>query len=203
MTAKTYRRAPVRVRVSKKSQASRALAWLRRKSAHVVLAGSGAGGMPCSLEDLPHCGGGDLDPQGRELAMDAPIPPRGVLTGEAQDQGADRADGGRASTPSWYAGRGVLPFEQVAVPAQDRVGAYQEKELVQLVDREVVEQAGEDGAVGLGEGRSADMALQNHELVSERKELDVLIAVAHRQQAKEGEGVGRGEVGQAQQHDRS
>ena len=84
------------------------------------------------LEDLPHCGGGDLDPQSRELAMDAPIPPRGVLTGEAQDQGADRADGGRASTPSRYAGRGMLPLEQVAVPAQDRVGAYQEKEMAQL-----------------------------------------------------------------------
>ena len=67
----------------------------------------------------------------------------------------------------------------------------------------MVEQAGEDGAAGLGEGGSADMGLQNHELVSERKDLDVLVAVAHRQQAKDGEGVGRSEVGQAQQHGRS
>ncbi|WUH96085.1 hypothetical protein OG900_06520 [Streptomyces sp. NBC_00433] len=97
----------------------------------------------------------------------------------------------------------MTPFEQVAVPAQDRVGACQQQEAPELVHREVVEQAGEDGAVGLGEGRSADMALQNHELVSEREDLDVLVAVAHRQQAEEGEGVGLSEVGQAQQHDRS
>jgi hypothetical protein len=84
----------------------------------------------------------------------------------------------------------MAAFEQVAVPAQDRVGAYQEKELVQLVDREVVEQAGEDGAVGVGEGRFVDLALQDEE----RKDLDVLVAVAHRQQAQEREGVGRGEV---------
>jgi len=37
---------PVRVRTSKRSQASRAWAWLRRKSAQVVLSRSGAGGMP-------------------------------------------------------------------------------------------------------------------------------------------------------------
>ncbi|RVU29065.1 hypothetical protein EOT10_04365 [Streptomyces antnestii] len=48
MTATTYRRAAVRVRVSKRSQASSAWAWLRRKSAQVVLCRSGAGGMPCS-----------------------------------------------------------------------------------------------------------------------------------------------------------
>jgi hypothetical protein len=67
----------------------------------------------------------------------------------------------------------------------------------------VVEQAGEDCAVGVGEGGLADLALQNQQLVSEGKDLDVLVLVAHRQQTKEGEGVGRGEVGQAQQHDRS
>lgn len=49
ITAKTYRRAPVRVRTSNRSQASSASARLRRKSARVVLCRSGAGGMPCSL----------------------------------------------------------------------------------------------------------------------------------------------------------
>jgi hypothetical protein len=66
-----------------------------------------------------------------------------------------------------------------------------------------MEQTGEDCAVGVGEGRLADLALQNQQLVSECKDLDVLVPIAHREQAQEGEGVGRGEVGQAQQHDRS
>ncbi|WP_406359317.1 hypothetical protein OHB56_00530 [Streptomyces sp. NBC_01635] len=67
----------------------------------------------------------------------------------------------------------------------------------------MVEQAGEDGAIGVGEGGLANLALQDQQLVSERKDFDVLVAVAHRQQAQECQGVGRGEVGQAQQHDRS
>jgi hypothetical protein len=46
MTASTNSRSPVKVTVSRKSQASRALAWERRKLAQVVLARSGAGSMP-------------------------------------------------------------------------------------------------------------------------------------------------------------
>jgi hypothetical protein len=46
MTANTYIRAPDKVTVSKKSHASRASAWERRKSAHVLQARSGAGSIP-------------------------------------------------------------------------------------------------------------------------------------------------------------
>ncbi|MER6951393.1 hypothetical protein ABT294_46000 [Nonomuraea sp. NPDC000554] len=38
----------------------------------------------------------------------------------------------------------------------------------QLVDREVVEQAGEDGAVGVGERGLADLTLQDEQLMPER-----------------------------------
>jgi hypothetical protein len=48
MTASTYRRAPVRVAVSKKSQASRASAWERRKLAQLVEVRLGAGSIPAS-----------------------------------------------------------------------------------------------------------------------------------------------------------
>ncbi|MET7354897.1 hypothetical protein [Streptomyces mirabilis] len=43
-------------------------------------------------------------------------------------------------------------LEQIAVPAQDCVRADQQQEVPQLVHREVVEQAGEHRAVGIGEG---------------------------------------------------
>lgn len=46
MMAKTYSRAPVRVRVSKKSAARIACAWLRRKLAQVWWSRWGAGSMP-------------------------------------------------------------------------------------------------------------------------------------------------------------
>ncbi|WP_408059271.1 hypothetical protein [Streptomyces mirabilis] len=95
--------------------------------------------------------------------------------------------------------------EQVAMPAQDRVGAYQAQEVPQLVFGELVQQAGEDRAVGLGEHRlpglalqDEELALQDKELVPQRQYLDVLVAVPHRQQAQERQGVGRSEMGQAQ-----
>jgi hypothetical protein len=61
-----------------------------------------------------------------------------------------------------------------------------------------MEQAGEDRTVGVGEGRPADLALQDQQLVPEHQDLDVFVTIAHRQQAQEREGVGRGKVGQAQ-----
>ncbi|MEV5538993.1 hypothetical protein AB0L13_19220 [Saccharopolyspora shandongensis] len=68
---------------------------------------------------------------------------------------------------------------------------------------EMVEQAGEDCAVGVGEGGLADLALKNEQLVPQDKDLDVFVSVARRQQAQQCEGIGCGEVDQAQQHDRS
>ncbi len=49
ITASTYIRVPGRVTVSRKSQARRASAWERRKSAHVLELRSGAGSMPASF----------------------------------------------------------------------------------------------------------------------------------------------------------
>jgi hypothetical protein len=101
------------------------------------------------------------------------------------------------------AGRGMAPLDQVAVPAQKHVRAYQQQELAQLPHREAVEQPSEHHAIGLGERGLADLALQDDELVAQRQDLDVLLLIAHGQQAHERERVRQGEVGQAQQHDRS
>jgi hypothetical protein len=67
----------------------------------------------------------------------------------------------------------------------------------------VAEQPGEHHEVGLGERGLADLALQDDELVPQRQDLDVLLVITHGQQAHERERVRQGEVGQAQQHDRS
>jgi hypothetical protein len=92
----------------------------------------------------------------------------------------------------------MAPLDQVAVPAQDRVRAYQQQEVVQLVHGELVEQSGEHHAIGGGERGLAGPALQDEELVPQRQDLDVLVTVAHWQQAQEREGVRRSEVGQTQ-----
>ncbi|MFF4476669.1 hypothetical protein ACWDHW_41425 [Streptomyces melanosporofaciens] len=47
----------------------------------------------------------------------------------------------------------------------------------------MVEQTGEDGVVAVGEGRSAGLALEDEQLVPEYEDLDVLVSVAHRQEA--------------------
>ena len=89
------------------------------------------------------------------------------------------------------------------MPAQQRVRANQQQELAQVAHREVVEQSREHHAIGLGERGLADLALQDDELVPQRQDLDVLPLIAHGQEAHERERVRQGEVGQAQQHDRS
>ncbi|WP_442819791.1 hypothetical protein OHA79_02335 [Streptomyces sp. NBC_00841] len=66
-----------------------------------------------------------------------------------------------------------------------------------------MEQASEQRAVGVGERGLADLALQDQQLVPQREDLDVFVPLTHRQQPKERERIGDGEVGQAQQHDRS
>ncbi|GAA2463938.1 hypothetical protein [Streptomyces macrosporus] len=74
----------------------------------------------------------------------------------------------------------MASLEQVTVPAQDRVGAYQRQEVTQPVHGEAVERAGEDSTVGVGERGLGDLALQNERLVPQGADLHVLLAVAHR-----------------------
>lgn len=54
------------------------------------------------------------------------------------------------------------------MPAQDRVGPYEQQEVAQFVLGEVVEQAGEDGEIGVGEVRLPDLALEDQQLVPQR-----------------------------------
>ncbi|MFD8381424.1 hypothetical protein ACFV2X_23295 [Streptomyces sp. NPDC059679] len=97
----------------------------------------------------------------------------------------------------------MAPPEQFTMPVQDGLGADQQQMVPPSVFGEVVQQAGEDGTVAVGEARLADLTPQDQQLLPEYEDLDVLVSVAHRQEAQERQGVGRGEVGQAQQHDRS
>jgi hypothetical protein len=45
------------------------------------------------VEDVPHGGGGDLDAEGGQFAVDAPVSPPRILIDESKHQQADGADG--------------------------------------------------------------------------------------------------------------
>jgi hypothetical protein len=95
------------------------------------------------LEDVPYGGGGDLDAEGREFAVDAPLAPGAVLVGEPEHQDADGAHGARATWALGAGGSGVASAQQVAVPAQQRVGGDDELESTKLHSGEVVQECGE------------------------------------------------------------
>jgi hypothetical protein len=77
ITANTYIRAPDRVTVSRKSQASRASAWERRNSAHVLEHPFGRRVDPGLLQDFPHGGRGHCHPQDKQFTVDSAIPHQG------------------------------------------------------------------------------------------------------------------------------
>jgi hypothetical protein len=71
-------------------------------------------------------------------------------------------------------------------------------ELVQSGAGESVEQGGEERPVGRGEAGFFDLALQDGELVAQGQDLDVLVGIAHRYEAYEGEYGRERQLGQSQ-----
>jgi hypothetical protein len=80
----------------------------------------------------------------------------------------------------------VSAHEQVAVPAQYRVRPDQQPESGEHVAWEPVQQGGQERSVGGGEPRpgSAELPLQDRNLVAQRQDLDILVPVAHRKQSQ-------------------
>jgi len=184
MTASTYRRAPVKVTVSKKSPASRTSAWERRK-----LAPGGGRALGCRIDsgvvkNLPHGGGCSLDPEDEEFAVDAPVAPARVLPRQAQHQHADGADGTRPARAPGAGPGSVPPRQQVPVPSQHRVRPDQQPEPAEHVAREPVQQGGKEHPVARAEPRPgrAQLPFQDRDLVPQCQDLHVLAPVTHREQ---------------------
>jgi hypothetical protein len=123
------------------------------------------------LEDLPHGGGRDCDAERGEFTVDSTITSAGVLTGQAQDEGLDRAAGPWAAGALATGDGGVAAADEVAVPAQNGVRGDDQMQLPQPGARKPVQQSGEESAVCRGEAWFAGVPLQDGELVAQRKDL--------------------------------
>jgi hypothetical protein len=74
----------------------------------------------------------------------------------------------------------VSSFQQVAMPAQDRIRAHQELDAAELVQGQAVEQASENEPVIRRENGFGYLALRDGELVPQHQYLDLLVTLAHR-----------------------
>jgi hypothetical protein len=202
MTGWTYRPAPVKVVVSKKSAARMAWAWKRRNVAQVSLARWGAGSIPACLRISQTVEAATLMPRMRSSPWILRHPHELFSRGQTQHQPADRPH--RWWPPSLFGpGDHRVPVGyQVAVPAQHGLRTDQQPDAAQHVARQPVQQRGEKRPISRGEPDllAVQVPFGDRDLVPEREGLSVFGSVAHRQQPEQREGVGRAEVRQTEQH---
>ena len=72
------------------------------------------------VQDGPDGGGADLVAEAGELAVDAAVPPGGILGGQADDEAAEAGGDGGSAGPDRLGGPAA--GDQLAVPAQDGAG---------------------------------------------------------------------------------
>jgi hypothetical protein len=89
--------------------------------------------------------------------------------------------------------------DEVTVPAQYGLGAYEQPDAAQHVAGESAEQRGEERPVGRGEADllAVQLSLEDGELVAQCQDFRVLGTVAHGQQSQQRERVGHAEVRQS------
>jgi uncharacterized protein YkwD len=171
------------VTVSRKSQASRASAWERRKSAQVLEARAGAGSIPASVKISHTVEAATFTPR----TSSSPWILRYPQLGFSRARRSTRARMER--TGAWPArafrpgdGR-VTAGEQVAMPAQHSVGAYQQPHSAQHVARQPVQQGRQQHPIGPVEPDLllAHLAFQHGDLMAQGKGFHVLVPIAHGQ----------------------
>jgi hypothetical protein len=92
--------------------------------------------------------------------------------------------------------------EQVAVPAQDGPGTYEQPDAAEDIAGELVQQRGEEHPIGLRELHllAVQLPLEHGELVAEGEDLRIFGLITHRQQPQHRQRVGHLEVRQSQEH---
>jgi hypothetical protein len=96
----------------------------------------------------------------------------------------------------------VTVFDQVAMPPQHGVRADQQPQPAQRRAGHRDQQCRQERSVLGSKSRAltTKLALQDAQLVAQGEDLDVLLAVGHRQQSPRSESIADSEVGEAEQH---
>jgi hypothetical protein len=104
----------------------------------------------------------------KQFAVQAPVAPTGVLSGQAQDQGSDGADRARSASAPGPGSGGVPAGDQVTVPAQDRVRAHQQPHTSKYVLRGAVQDRCQERSIACCEADSlpVQLSLQYRDLMS-------------------------------------
>jgi hypothetical protein len=92
--------------------------------------------------------------------------------------------------------------EQVAVPAQDGFGAYEQPDAAEDIAGESVQQGGEEHPIGLRKLHllAVQLPLERGELVAEGEDLCIFGLITHWQQPQHRKGVGDSKVRQSYEH---
>src|SRR3954452_11934007 len=138
-------------------QARIAWAWACRNSVPRWSGPSGRGVDVGVVQDGPDGGGADLVAESGEFAVDASVPPRRILGGQAHDQGAQASGDGRSTGPGGLGGPAV--GDELAVPAQDGGGGDEQSEA--SADREQSGEGADQGAVGPAHLRARCASLEH------------------------------------------
>jgi hypothetical protein len=205
MTARTYIRMPVKVTVSKKVGGQDGLGLRAQERRPAVRRPLGYRIDAGILQDFPDRGRGDPDAQDEQLAVDAPVAPAVVLPRQAQHQYTDGPYRRGSADPPGAGDAGVVSGDQVAVPTQHGLGAYQQSDPAEHVAGESVQQGGEQGPISRGEPDllAVQLPFEDHDLVPQGEDFRVLGPVAHGKQPQHRQRVGHAEVGQFQQHEQA
>ncbi len=112
---------------------------------------------------------------------------------------------GRRTSRPLRLGPGSVPTrDQVTMPAQHRVRAYQQPQPTQHLRPHTVDQRRQDRPVGQGEPHllPTQLTFQHGDMMPQRQDFDVLVPIAHRKKTQHRERVRHRQVRQSQQHSR-
>jgi len=126
--------------------------------------GIDAGGV----QDFPDGGGADLVAESGEFAVDAAIPPSGILVRQAHDHGADTGGDGGAACPDRACGPATA--DELPMPAQDRGRGDQESA---ATSGKYPAEGGDHGAVAPADPQLRCASLQHCQLMAQDEDLDV------------------------------
>ena len=172
MTNRTWNRRSSAVSTHAKSVATIALAWERMNSDQDGPVRSRVGSMPAARRIFHTVDAATLWPRRRSSPWIAAVAPGRVLAGQSDDQSPEFGVDG---WPSGCGGGWLGPVagDESAVPSQHGLGANDQERgaLAGTVHRRG--ENSEDRPVGVGELRSADLALQHEDLVAEGEDLGV------------------------------